>query len=74
MSLKICPIQEICKNYKSEGRKPPNNDVRDKIPLYKEGFDINWGVTRSELSQAIPPAYTEYIGKYLMSAVKQRVI
>ncbi len=32
MSLKICPIQELCIMYKSGGRKPPNNDVRNKIP------------------------------------------
>jgi len=29
---------------------------------------IDW-MTRDELSQAIPPAYTEYIGKYLMEAI-----
>lgn len=29
---------------------------------------IDW-MTRDELSQAIPPAYTEYIGKYLLQAV-----
>lgn len=30
---------------------------------------IDW-MTKEELNQAIPPAYTEYIGKYLMEAVK----
>ncbi len=32
MSLKICPIQWLCQNYKVGGRKPRNNDVRNKIP------------------------------------------
>lgn len=30
---------------------------------------IDW-MTREELSQAIPPAYTEWIGKYLMEAIQ----
>jgi len=32
MSLKVCPIQEICMNYSTGSRKPPNHDVRNKIP------------------------------------------
>ncbi len=35
-----------------------------------EAMDIDW-MTGDELSQAIPPAYTEYVGKYLMKAVKR---
>jgi hypothetical protein len=27
-------------------------------------------MNREELSQAIPPAYTEFIGKYMMLALK----
>jgi DNA (cytosine-5)-methyltransferase 1 len=33
-----------------------------------EAMKIDW-MNRDEMCQAIPPAYTEYIGKYLMQAV-----
>jgi len=35
---------------------------------WQEAMGIDW-MTKQELTQAIPPAYTEYIGKYLMKAV-----
>jgi DNA (cytosine-5)-methyltransferase 1 len=34
-------------------------------------MDINW-MTRDELDEAIPPAYTEYVGKHLMTALTSR--
>lgn len=34
----------------------------------KDAMGINW-MTREELSQAIPPPYTEYIGKYFINNV-----
>ena len=37
---------------------------------WREAMGIDW-MLRSELTQAIPPAYTEYIGKYLIEAVKE---
>lgn len=35
---------------------------------YREAMGIDWA-TRAEIAQAIPPAYTEHIGPYLMAAV-----
>ena len=35
---------------------------------WREVMGIDW-MTRDELAQAIPPAYTEFIGKQLMSAI-----
>jgi len=53
---------------------PSANYYRDKIRggdfiiLARKAMDIDW-MNRGELSEAIPPAYTEYIGKYLLQAV-----
>jgi len=35
----------------------------------REAMGIDW-MTRSELSQAIPPAYTEFIGKHIMAILE----
>ena len=35
-----------------------------------EALGIDW-MTRDEMTQAIPPAYTEFIGEQLMAAIKQ---
>jgi DNA (cytosine-5)-methyltransferase 1 len=42
-----------------------------RIPLatQKEAMGVDWDVTLHELSQAIPPAYTEWIGKHLLERV-----
>lgn len=39
------------------------------LDQHKEAMGIDWEVTEKELSEAIPPFYTEYIGKYLMDEV-----
>jgi len=39
------------------------------LDRWKEIMGINWQITQSEIVEAIPPAYTEYIGKYLMQVV-----
>ena len=51
--------------------------VREKLGFnptikhYREAMGIDW-MNREELSQAIPPAYTEYIGKYLMKVLNEQ--
>ena len=52
---------------------PGGSSCRDHVKMgysrdWRIGMDIDW-MTNDELAQAIPPAYTEYIGKYLMQAV-----
>jgi hypothetical protein len=41
-----------------------------RVPLdvQQKAIDIDW-MTLPELSQAVPPAYTEFIGKQLMEVV-----
>ena len=41
------------------------------VSAVKEAMDIDW-MTRTELDEAIPPAYTEYIGKYLLANLGER--
>lgn len=38
---------------------------------YVEAMGIDWA-TRAEIAQAIPPAYTEHIGHYLLAEVRRR--
>ena len=33
--MKNCEIAEVCPHYESGDNKPPNNDVRNKIPCVK---------------------------------------
>ena len=42
------------------------------VPYARRIMEIDW-MNQSELAQAIPPAYTEYIGKYLMKAVMKEM-
>ena len=41
---------------------------RDRV---REAMGIDW-MNREELSQAIPPAYTEYVGKHLLAYLSQQ--
>ncbi len=41
----------------------------DNLALWSRAMGIDW-MTRKELSQAIPPAYTEFVGRQLIQAIK----
>jgi DNA (cytosine-5)-methyltransferase 1 len=39
------------------------------LPAWKEAMGIDWDVTAHECKEAIPPAYTEWIGRQLLAAL-----
>lgn len=41
----------------------------DFMDTHKAAMGIDWEISYNELSEAIPPAYTEYIGGYLLEAL-----
>lgn len=41
----------------------------DSVALWAKAMGITW-MNRAELTQAIPPAYTEFIGRYMLQALK----
>lgn len=43
------------------------------IPAARLAMGIDWPMTRHELAQAIPPAYTEWLGARLLAVVADRV-
>lgn len=48
-----------------------NKGFRQTVKLCRDAMGIDW-MTRAELSQAIPPAYTLWIGKQLMKYLTAR--
>jgi DNA (cytosine-5)-methyltransferase 1 len=42
------------------------------VATWRTAMGIDWGMTVDELSQAIPPAYTEHIGGYLLAELQAR--
>ena len=47
--------------------------VNQRVKL-SEAMKIDWFMTRPEVREAIPPAYTKYIGKYLMGYITNHYI
>ena len=46
--------------------------VYEDYRKWPEAMQIDW-MTKQELTQAIPPAYTEYIGKYLLQTLELNI-
>lgn len=40
------------------------------ISKWQDAMGIDWTTNRHELAEAIPPAYTEYIGKQILEAIR----
>lgn len=56
-------------HYKNKPYKYYNNSV---IQSWREAMGIYWTKKRKSLAQAIPPAYTDYIGQLLMEYIKAK--
>lgn len=58
-----------------QGRRPADNEFIcvtgnfSGVDIGRQAMGIDW-MTRAEITQAIPPAYTEYIGQQLLNALK----
>lgn len=60
------------------GRRPNNGIVTpvghfSDVPYAQKVMGIDW-MNQAELAQAIPPAYSEYLGKYLLEAVMSQMV
>ena len=47
------------------------NVSKGTVKEWRESMGIDW-MTRKELTQAIPPAYTEYIGRHLIAILEEK--
>jgi DNA (cytosine-5)-methyltransferase 1 len=55
----------------SGGRSRRDGWIGGSVADWRKAMDIDW-MTGAELSQAIPPAYSEFIGKQAIAFLKQR--
>ena len=46
------------------------HERRDIVNAALKEFEIDWMIQNEEIKEAIPPAYTEYIGRYLLEWIR----
>ena len=66
LSPRTCNHQDVYDRFHG-GEQARNERVK-----FAQVVRIDWFMTRTEVREAIPPAYTEFIGKYLMQALEAR--
>ena len=49
------------------------NVSKGSVAEWREALGIDW-MTRAELTQAIPPAYTQYIGQHLLAYLESKAV
>lgn len=68
-------VRDRCRTITVTGHTPQQNVVRNRVRLTftpedaKTAMGIDW-MTLADLSQAIPPAYTEWIGRQLLQVIR----
>jgi len=63
-SISVTGTGPGCRGEKERLGRPPG------IADWRRAMGIDW-MNRSELAQAIPPAYTEYVGRALMASLRE---
>ena len=61
----VCNHQGLYSKWRWEDKTKPENWRGEREKL-SEAMGIDWFMTRPEVREAIPPAYTEFIGKRIM--------
>ena len=66
-------IRTATKQRKESWNRGMHVSITGDVGIYlgREAMGIDW-MNGNELSQAIPPAYTEHIGRQLIAAIKEK--
>lgn len=62
-----------CRSAKHGGRRTRDFEGYDKPTLAREAMQMPW-TTMQQMSEAVPPAYTEWIGHQLLVEISQRKV
>ena len=69
LGVKVPLLQLMCNHENVYDPYHGGEMARNERVKLAEVIGIDWFMTRPEVREAIPPAYTEYIGKYLIVRV-----
>lgn len=64
------PLHRLTGNSRVVGCYGNGRGARDTVSLWRQAMGIDW-MTRKELSQAIPPAYSEFIGRQIIAGIQR---
>lgn len=58
--------------YGKGGGKGTTRGYKGNAVEYREAMEMPWAASKLECAQAVPPAYTEYIGGYLVEYISRK--